>query len=117
LGSALELLNDEAAAASAYNRAIAIEADLTAAYGKLGLISYASGDWKSAIEIFRRGLRINPLSAELNYDLALALTRGGDAGAQHAFALARRLDPSLVAPALGKPAVEQPGQVARPKAH
>ena len=95
LGSALELLNDEAGEAKAYSRAIALEEDFTAAYASLGLISYSSGGWKNAIAIFRRGLRINPLSAELNYDLGLALTRSGDAaGAQQAFALARRLRPS-----------------------
>ncbi len=118
LGSALELLNDQAGASKAYNRAIALEEDFTAAYGSLGLISYASGDWNNAIAIFRRGLGINPLSAELNYDLALALTRGGDAtGAQKAFALARRLDPTLTEPAVGKPGVQQPGEAAHGKTH
>ncbi len=118
LGSSLELLGDEAGASKAYSRAIALEEDFTAAYGSLGLISYSSGDWKDAIAIFRRGLRINPLSAELNYHLALALTRSGDAaGAQQAFALARRLDPTRTDPSLWKPGVQQPGEVAPPKAH
>jgi tetratricopeptide (TPR) repeat protein len=117
LGSALELLKDEVGAAKAYKRAIALEEDFTAAYGSLGLISYSSGDWKNAIAIFRRGLRINPLSAELNYDLGLALARGGDAGARQAFALARRLDPSLTEPAWEPPDVRQPGEVLHPKTH
>jgi tetratricopeptide (TPR) repeat protein len=117
LGSALELLKDEVGAAKAYKRAIELEEDFTAAYESLGLISYSSGDWKSAIAIFRRGLRINPLSAELNYDLGLALARGGDAGARQAFALARRLDPSLTEPAWEQPGVRQPGEVLRPKTH
>lgn len=117
LGSALELLSDKAGATKAYNRAIALQEDFTAAYGSLGLISYSSGDWKNAIAVFRRGLRINPLSAELNYDLALALTQSGDAGAQQAFALARRLDPTLTEPAFGKPGVHQPGELPRPKTH
>jgi tetratricopeptide (TPR) repeat protein len=116
LGSALELLSDKTGAAKAYNRAISLEEDFTAAYGALGLISSSAGDWKNAITIFRRGLRINPLSPELNYDLGLALNRGGDsAGAQQAFALARRLDPTLTDPGLRNPAVRQPGEMVRPK--
>ena len=109
LGSALELLNDKAGAAAAYQRAISLEEDFTAAYGNLGRISYSSGDWQSAIATIRRGLQINPLSAELNYDLALALARSGDdAGARQALALARRLDPTLTEPGN----VPQPGQAA-----
>ena len=118
MGSAFELLSDKAGATKAYNRAIALQEDFTAAYESLGLISYSSGDWENAIAVFRGGLRINPLSAELNYDLALALTRGGDAtGAQQAFALARRLDPTLTEPALGKPGVQQPGEPSHWKTH
>ena len=113
LGSALELLNDKAGAAAAYQRAISLEEDFTAAYGNLGRISYSSGDWQSAIATFRRGLQINPLSAELNYDLGLALTRSGDvAGARQALALTRRLDPTLTEPGLRKPGVPQPGEAA-----
>jgi tetratricopeptide (TPR) repeat protein len=113
LGSALELLNDKAGAAAAYQRAISLEEDFTAAYGNLGRISYSLGDWQSAIATFRRGLQINPLSAELNYDLGLALTRSGDvAGARQALALALRLDPTLTEPGVRKPGVPQPGQAA-----
>jgi Flp pilus assembly protein TadD len=109
LGSALELLNDKTGAAAAYQRAISLEEDFTAAYRNLGRIWYSSGDWQSAIATFRRGLQINPLSAELNYDLGLALTRSGDvAGARQALALARRLDPTLTEPGN----VPQPGQPA-----
>jgi tetratricopeptide (TPR) repeat protein len=109
LGSALELLNDKAGAAAAFERAISLEEDFTAAYGSLGRVSYSLGDWQSAIATFRRGLQINPLSGELNYDLGLALTRSGDiAGARQALALARRLDPTLTEPGN----VPQPGQAA-----
>jgi tetratricopeptide (TPR) repeat protein len=101
LGSVLKLLNDQAGAVEAFERVIALEEDFTAAYGELGLISYASGDWKSATAIFRRGLRINPLSAELNYDLGFALARSGDiVGAQQLFQLAYKLDPTLTQPDL-----------------
>jgi Flp pilus assembly protein TadD len=62
------------------------------------MILYASGDWQSAVTTFRQGLLIDPMSAELNYDLGLALSRGGEtAAARQAIALARRLDPALVA--------------------
>jgi Flp pilus assembly protein TadD len=61
------------------------------------MIAYATGDWQSAIATFRQGLQIDPLSAELNYDLSLALSRSGEiAAARQAITLARRLDPGLV---------------------
>jgi Flp pilus assembly protein TadD len=97
LASTLDLLDDKAEASEAYKRAIALESDLTAAYANLGMISYSSGDWQGAITTFRQGLQIDPLSAELNYDLSLALMRSGEtAAARQAAALARRLDPRLV---------------------
>jgi Flp pilus assembly protein TadD len=96
LASALELLHDQAGASNAYQQVIALEPDFTAAYVSLGMISYANGDWQSAITTFRQGLHIDPLSADLNYDLGLALTRSGDAaGGNDAIALARKLDAGL----------------------
>ncbi len=97
LASTLDLLDDKAGASEAYKRAISLESDLTAAYANLGMISYSSGDWQSAMANFRQGLQIDPLSAELNYDLGLAFKRTGDtAAANQALALARRLDAALV---------------------
>ena len=85
------------AASAAYRRTILLDADSPPAYANLGMISYSAGDWPSAIATFRQGLQIDPLSAELNYDLSLALSRGGEtATASQALALARRLDPALV---------------------
>jgi Flp pilus assembly protein TadD len=96
LASTLELLHDQAGARQAYQRVIALEADFTAAYVNLGMISYSTGDWQSAIRTFRQGLRIDPMSADLYYDLGLALTRSGDtAGANQAVALAHKLDAGL----------------------
>ena len=62
---------------------------------------------QGAIEVFRKGLRIDPLSATLYYDLSLVLRQTGDAaGADRAFKLAARIDPALgtraAAPAGGK---------------
>jgi len=98
LASVLELLDDKVRASEAYRRTIALDADSPPAYANLGMILYASGDWQSAVTTFRQGLLIDPMSAELNYDLGLALSRGGEtAAARQAIALARRLDPALVA--------------------
>jgi tetratricopeptide (TPR) repeat protein len=97
LASTLEILNDKAKANEGYKRAIALEGDFTAAYAKLGMLSYSSGDWRNAIATFRQGLQIDPMSANLYYDLGLALMRSGDTpGANRAMALAHRLNPSLV---------------------
>jgi len=97
LASTLDFLDDKTAASEAYRRTISLDGDSIPAYAKLGMISYSSGDWESAIATFRQGLRIDPMSAELSYDLALALKRSGDtAPANRAAALARRLDPVLV---------------------
>jgi Flp pilus assembly protein TadD len=97
LASTLDLLDDKAAASAAYRRTISLDPDSPPAYANLGMIAYASADWPSAIATFRQGLQIDPLSAELNYDLSLALSRRGEiTAAGKALALARRLDPALV---------------------
>ena len=75
---------------------ISLEPDFTAAYVSLGMISYSSKDWPNAAKTFRQGLQIDPLSAELYYDLGLALTGSGNAAAgSNALTLARKLDPDL----------------------
>jgi tetratricopeptide (TPR) repeat protein len=92
LASTLLLLNDRPGAAAAYRRVLALESDFTAAYLGLGTILYSQDDWRSAIQTFREGLQIDPLSAELNHDLSLALRRAGDtSAADEAEALARKL--------------------------
>ena len=98
LAASLSLLGDQAGATVAFKRVIALEEDFTAAYINLGMLSYANKDWQTAISIFRRGLRIDPMSAELSYDLGLALNHTGDTPAGiTAINLARKLDPDLVA--------------------
>jgi tetratricopeptide (TPR) repeat protein len=95
LASALLLLNDQTAAASAFRRAIALEQDFTAAYVGLGMISCSLNDWQTAIRTCRDGLQIDPMSAELNHCLSVALRSTGDiSGADRAEALARKLQQS-----------------------
>jgi len=92
-----DLLDDKAGARAGYQRAIELEPDFTAAYEKLGMADYSSGDMKGAIATFRQGLQVDPLSAELNYDLGLALRSMGDgAAANEANSLASRLAPNAV---------------------
>src|SRR6202790_1282710 len=62
LGTSLELLNEEAAVATAYRRAITLEEGFTTAYASVGCIASSKGDWQTAIAIFRRGRGINPIS-------------------------------------------------------
>jgi Flp pilus assembly protein TadD len=96
LASTLDLLHDQAGARDAYQKVIALEGDFTAAYLNLGMISYSTSDWQGAINTFRQGLRIDPMSPDLYYDLGLALSRSGDAaGANQAMDLARRLRAGL----------------------
>ncbi len=93
LASVLEALGETARATEGFRQTIALEPDFTAAYGKLGMISYSAGDWENAIKTFRQGLQIDPMSTELNYDLGQALMRSGDvAGGKQAAELARKLD-------------------------
>jgi Flp pilus assembly protein TadD len=55
-----------------------------------------TGQIDAAIDTFRRGLQIDPLSALLYYDLGLALKAQGDSsGAKQALALAAILDPGI----------------------
>jgi tetratricopeptide (TPR) repeat protein len=97
LASALGLMGDQIKASAAYKRVIVQEPDFIAAYLNLGMMSYAAGDWRTAISIFRQGLRVDPMCAELYYQLSLALGRSGDAsGAKEAMAIAGKLNPALV---------------------
>jgi len=80
-------------------RVIELDPDLLAAYQSLGTALYAAGRPAEAIETFRAGLKINPLSAVLYYDLGLTLREQGDEkGAADALALAARIDPKINVP-------------------
>jgi len=93
LAGSLGATGDLAGARKGYQRVIALESDFTAAYLNLGMMSLDAGDAPDAILQFRQGLQIDPLSAELNYELSVALTRSGQtAAASQALALARKLN-------------------------
>jgi Flp pilus assembly protein TadD len=63
----------------------------------LGKALYSAGNLEAAIRIFRSGLLIDPMCAELYYRLGLALGRNGDqAAASQAIALAGKLQPRFV---------------------
>jgi Flp pilus assembly protein TadD len=71
---------------------------MVAAYQSLGAALASSGQMPQAIEVFRQGLAIDPLSAILYYDLGLALKQEADeTGAKRALALAAKLDPQIAA--------------------
>ena len=95
---ALTILAAETRAERASGNTIELDPDLVAAYQSLGAALYTSGQAKDAIETFRRGLEIDPLSAVLYYDLGLALKEQGDSdGAKRALELAGRLDAEIAA--------------------
>ncbi len=92
LASALEAAGDKTGAGKAFEETIILEKDFTAAYVELGMLQYTAGDLRKAIETFRNGLQIDPLSWELNKGLAQALRQNGDLfGANQAAELAGNL--------------------------
>jgi tetratricopeptide (TPR) repeat protein len=79
-------------------RVIELDPDILAAYERLGALLETAGQHAAAIETFRAGLTIDPLSALLCHDLGLALKEQGDATeAANALALAARIDPKIAA--------------------
>ncbi len=81
---------------AAFERAIDLDPDMEAAYESLGVAQYSAARPQDAIQTFRKGLLINPLSAKLNYDLGLALTKEGDeAEGRRRIALAAKADPHI----------------------
>jgi predicted CXXCH cytochrome family protein len=98
---ALTLGNQPGSQIEALRRAIGLEPDLVGAYESLGAALVSSGDIPGAVHVFRQGLTIDPLSALLNYRLAVALKQQGDPdGAKQFLSLAVKLD-SHVATRLG----------------
>jgi tetratricopeptide (TPR) repeat protein len=82
---------------AAFGRAIELDPDMEAAYESLGAAQYAAARPQEAIQTFRKGLLINPLSAKLNYDLGLALSKQGDEEeGRRRMALAAKTDPETV---------------------
>ncbi len=82
----------------AFRRAIELNPDMIAAYESLGAALASAGKFENAIDVFRQGLTIDPLSATLYFDLGLALRQQKDeGGAKQALALASKLDPEISA--------------------
>ncbi len=94
---ALTLRDQPGEQIAALERAIDLDPDMVAAYESLGAAQYTAGREQNAIETFRKGLLIDPLSAKLNYDLGLALVKQGDeAGGRRRLALAAKADPQTI---------------------
>lgn len=93
----LTLRDQPAEQVAAFERAIDLDPDMEAAYESLGAAQYSAGHPQDALQTFRRGLLVNPLSAKLNYDLGLALTKQGDeAEGRRRIALAGKADPQTI---------------------
>jgi predicted CXXCH cytochrome family protein len=81
---------------SEYQRALELDPDLTPAYLNWGASLYAKGRREEAIEVYRRGIAVNPLVAGLHYSLGIALDQEGKKQeAETEMALARKIDPHL----------------------
>ena len=81
----------------AFRQAVGLVPDNVAVYESLSAALYSAGDWRRAIDVCRQGLRVDPLSAKLYYNLSLMLEQHGDAqGTERARALARKIDPEIV---------------------
>lgn len=66
------------------------------AYESLGAALFSAGQPDKAIEVFHKGLQVNPFSAILYYDLGLALTKNrNETGGAQAPALAKAIDPAI----------------------
>jgi tetratricopeptide (TPR) repeat protein len=93
----LTLRDQPAGQIAAFERAIDLDPDMEAAYESLGAAQYSAGRPQDAVQTFRKGLLVNPLSAKLNYDLGLALSKQGDeAEGRRRIALAAKVDPQTI---------------------
>ena len=59
-----------------YKKTLEIDPDYVPAYLNWGGTLYAKGKYDEAIDLYRRGIAINPLSALLHYSLSVALDQG-----------------------------------------
>ena len=77
LGTVIGKLGRQKEEIAAYRRALELEPDLIATYLRLGDIYEERNDPSAAIDIFHRGLQIDPLSVELNRSLSRVLSQQG----------------------------------------
>lgn len=82
-----------------YKRTLEIDSDYIPAYLNWGGALYAKGQYDEAIQLYRKAIMINPLSAALHYSLSIALNkidRKQEADAE--MALAAKIDPKYLQP-------------------
>jgi len=60
-----------------YKRTLEIDPDYGPAYLNWGGALFAKGKYEEAIELYRKGIRINPLNGSLHYSLSVALDQVG----------------------------------------
>lgn len=97
LGIAYGAMGNDAELAQ-YEQALAVDPDYVPAYLNWGGSLFAKGQFKEAIDVYRRGILINPLVASLHYSLALALERENLVQeAQAEMALAAKIDSAITA--------------------
>lgn len=81
-----------------YKRTIEIDADYVPAYLNWGGALYTKGQYDEAIDVYKRGIEVNPLDASLHYSLSAALDRvGKKQEAEAEMALAAKIDPKYAA--------------------
>jgi predicted CXXCH cytochrome family protein len=79
-----------------YKAALAIDPDYVPAYLNWGGALFLKGQYDQAIEVYRKGIEIDPLEASLHYSLSLALERENkteEARAEQALAI--KIDPKV----------------------
>jgi len=77
-----------------YKRTLEIDEDYVPAYLNWGGTLFAKGQYEEAIELYNRGIIINPLSASLHYSLSVALDRlNRKQEAEAEMTLAAKIDP------------------------
>jgi tetratricopeptide (TPR) repeat protein len=81
LGNCLYELGDQAAAAAAFEAAVAAAPDYAEAWNNLGIARSALQRGADAIAAFRRALQLVPHYADAHYNLADALAAAGDVAA------------------------------------
>jgi predicted CXXCH cytochrome family protein len=77
-----------------YQRTLEIDPDYAPAYLNWGGSLFAKGQYEEAIQLYRKGIFINPLSGSLHYSLSVALDQTGKKEeAEAEMALAAKIDP------------------------
>ncbi len=93
LGVAYGALGETEKEIAEYQKTLAIDPDYFSAYLNWGGSLFAGGKYDEAIEMYRKGIAINPLSAPLHYSLGMALDRvDKKAEAATEIALAGKID-------------------------